>query len=56
MTSVDGLASFAVLGNVCLSHNQLTFAALLPLRETHILSLSLSGNPGLKHKECMVLP
>jgi Leucine rich repeat len=47
LCDVSGLSRYALLGSVDLSHNKLDRRALLSLRRTHILCLSLRGNAEL---------
>jgi hypothetical protein len=47
LCDVTGLSRYALLGSVDLSHNKLDRQALLSLKRTHILCLSLKGNADL---------
>lgn len=52
LTHVEGLESFLALGIVRLGNNSLTLAALQRLRDTHILQLTLLGNPVAGYAHC----
>ena len=46
--NVEGLSRFVALGTLVLSNNDISWSDLAKLSQTHILDISVHGNPQLE--------